>query len=68
MLMDEAERWAREQGCSIVRLWSSAARISSHRFYEELGYTNIKTQYTFIKSIDTRRQEDLKRFVPRVED
>jgi len=66
-LMEEAEQWARTQGCSIVRLWSSTVRTPSHRFYEELGYTNIKTQYAFVKSLDADRHEDLKRFMPRVD-
>jgi GNAT superfamily N-acetyltransferase len=65
MLIERAEKWAKSQGCSIVRLWSSATRTESHRFYERLGYTNIKTQYAFVKSLD--QAADLKRFVPRVE-
>ncbi|MGH9387549.1 MAG: GNAT family N-acetyltransferase [Vicinamibacterales bacterium] len=67
MLIERAEEWAREQGCSIVRLWSSATRTESHRFYECLGYTNIKTQYAFVKSLDGADTENLRRFVPRVE-
>ncbi len=68
LLMARAEEWARQQGCSIVRLWSSAVRTASHRFYEDLGYTNIKTQYSFMKSIDTTGQEALRKFVPRVDE
>lgn len=49
LLMRHAEQWADEQGCRVVRLWSSAARAAAHRFYEEIGYTNIKTQYSFAK-------------------
>jgi GNAT superfamily N-acetyltransferase len=66
MLMKRAEEWAREQGLSILRLSSSTARTESHRFYEQLGYTNIKTQCSFIKSLDTGR-ESLSEFVPRVD-
>src|ERR1041384_3150938 len=51
-LLAHAEEWAVEQGCSIVRLWSSMARTEAHRFYEHLGYTNIKSQYSFVKSVD----------------
>src|SRR5512144_100176 len=29
-LMARAEEWAREQGCVIVRLWSSAMRTEAH--------------------------------------
>ena len=64
-LMEHVEGWAKEQGCSIVRLWSSSTRTTSHKFYEVLGYTNIKTQYSFIKSIDANQQQDLRKFVPK---
>ena len=65
-LMNHAEEWAQKQGCSIVRLWSSAARSASHQFYERLGYRNIKTQYSFLKSLDATRGDDVRRFVARV--
>jgi len=68
LLMARAEEWARQQGCSIVRLWSSSVRTASHRFYEDLGYTNIKTQYSFMKSVDTAGQEALRKFVPQVDE
>ena len=51
-LMDRAENWASERGCSMVRLTSSATRTAAHQFYESLGYTNIKTQYSFMKPLD----------------
>ena len=63
-----AEEWARQQGCSVVRLWSSSVRTAAHRFYEDLGYTNIKTQYSFMKSVDTTGQEVLRKFVPQVDE
>jgi GNAT superfamily N-acetyltransferase len=49
-LMNRPETWARERGCSMVRLTSSATRTAAHRFYEDIGYSNIKTQYSFIKA------------------
>lgn len=66
-LMDRAEIWARERGCSIVRLTSSATRKTAHRFYEDLGYTNIKTQYSFVKPLDAAAAERVRAFVPRVD-
>lgn len=66
VLMERAEGWAREQGCSIVRLWSSSTRTETHRFYEALGYTNIKTQYSFARSLDPARNDAVNTFVPRV--
>jgi GNAT superfamily N-acetyltransferase len=66
LLMARAEDWAREQGCPVVRLWSSSSRTGAHRFYERLGYTNIKTQYSFAKSLDVGGHENLKQLVPDV--
>ena len=66
-LVDRAETWARDQGCSIVRLTSSATRDTAHRFYENLGYANIKTQYSFIKPLDPAAAARVRTFVPRVD-
>jgi GNAT superfamily N-acetyltransferase len=66
-LMAEAEAWARQQGCAVVRLRSSATRTHAHRFYAELGYTNIKTQYSFVKPLDARGDDAARRLVPRVD-
>ena len=66
-LMEDAEGWAGEQGCSIVRLWSSTTRTTSHEFYRVLGFTNIKTQYSFIKFLDPIQQRDVRKFVPTVD-
>lgn len=65
-LIERAETWAQEQDCSIVRLWSTSSRTEAHRFYEGLGYTNIKTQYSFAKSLDPARRDVLATLVPRV--
>jgi len=67
-LMQHAEAWAREQGCSMVRLRSSATRRAAHRFYERLGYVNVKTQYTFARLLDGSGPEALNTLVPRVAD
>jgi len=65
-LISEAEKWANEQQCSVVRLWSSVGRTKAHRFYEQLGYTNIKTQYSFAKSL-RRGQDGFHAFIPRID-
>jgi len=62
-LLAEAERWAKEQQCSVVRLWSSAGRTAAHQFYERVGYKNIKTQYSFVKSVNGD-ERDFSAFVP----
>jgi len=66
-LMSRAENWAREHGCSMVRLSSTIARTAAHRFYENIGYTKIKTQHSFIKPLDEAAAARLATFVPRVE-
>jgi GNAT superfamily N-acetyltransferase len=63
MLMTDAEAWARQQGFSAVHLTSSSTRTAAHRFYESIGYTNIKTQYSFAKLLDTAAPVALESFV-----
>jgi GNAT superfamily N-acetyltransferase len=66
LLMEAAERWATAQDCSIVRLWSSSVRAAAHDFYEQLGYVNVKTQYSFVKSLDGDSSH-FEQFMPRVD-
>jgi GNAT superfamily N-acetyltransferase len=66
-LMDRAEVWAKQRGCSLVRLSSSATRTAAHLFYEGIGYTNIKTQYSFIKPLNPAAAARVRSFVPRVD-
>ena len=67
MLVRRAEEWAVEQGCTIVRLSSSVGRTEAHRFYEQLGYSNIKSQYSFVKSVDPAGSRDFRAFVPQLD-
>ena len=66
-LMAEAEAWARQQGSPLMRLRSSATRTPAHRFYEGLGYRNVKTQYSFVKPLDARGAQVAGRLVPKVD-
>lgn len=68
LLMEHAERWAKENSCSIVRLWSTISRTGAHEFYQELGYAKVKTQHSFAKSLDESGIDGLRRFVPRVDE
>jgi hypothetical protein len=52
-----------EETSSVVRLGSSSVRADAHRFYQALGYTNIDTQYSFIKSLDADLQDHVSQFV-----
>ncbi len=51
LLMEQAEAWARAQGCRAVTLRSNVIRAEAHRFYENLGYRRLKTQHAFLKSL-----------------
>ena len=66
-LMAEAESWARQQGCTVMRLWSSITRTPAHRFYAGLGYAQVKTQYSFVKPLEPGGADMASRLVPRVE-
>ena len=45
MLMERIERWAREQGGTLIILTSGNQRADAHRFYETLGYTKTGVRY-----------------------
>jgi GNAT superfamily N-acetyltransferase len=66
-LLGEVENWARETGCAMVRLRSTDARTEAHKFYEHLGYTKVKTQFSYAKAVDASRGELIARLVPRVQ-
>ncbi len=51
ILMEQAERWAREHGCGSVGLRSNVLRFRAHAFYERLGYRVIKSQKAFRKDL-----------------
>ena len=65
-LLTEAEQWAAQQGCTIVRLSSSATRTEAHKFYEHVGYVNVKTQRAFAKPLTGPARDALRGFVPDV--
>jgi GNAT superfamily N-acetyltransferase len=50
--MERAEEWAQEKGCESVYVRSNAVRERAHRFYERIGYTNVKTSLTFRKALE----------------
>ncbi len=52
VLMDQVERWAREQDCVAVRLRSNVVRSRAHAFYQKLGYEVTKTSKNFYKRLD----------------
>ena len=50
-LLERAEAWAREKGCSATGLRSNVIRERAHAFYQRQGYEHSKTQKSFRKSV-----------------
>ncbi|MFZ0635650.1 MAG: GNAT family N-acetyltransferase [Candidatus Acidiferrales bacterium] len=51
LLIDSAEAWAREHGCTAVSLRTNVIRERAHAFYEREGYKHIKTQKSYRKPL-----------------
>jgi GNAT superfamily N-acetyltransferase len=51
LLIEQAESWARENGCKTIGLRSNVIRERAHKFYERLGYVHYKTQKSFRKAL-----------------
>ena len=50
-LVEAVELWARGRGLEQVAVRSNVARTESHPFYEKVGYTRLKTQHAYRKSL-----------------
>ena len=50
-LVEAAENWAREHGYVKVGVRSNTIRIETHKFYQHLGYSILKSQYKFQKPL-----------------
>lgn len=50
-LMEAAEAWARDKGCSLLRVRTNVIRARAHGFYERLGYSKAKTQHVYEKEL-----------------
>lgn len=51
LLMQQAEQWAREQGCDALYVRSNVVRQEAHIFYQKIGYVSIKTQLVLRKAL-----------------
>ena len=51
MLMQKAEEWGREKGVKSVVARSNVIRAGAHKFYEALGYTQIKQSKVYLKEL-----------------
>lgn len=50
-LVVEAERWARGRGCRSMRVRTNVIRQDAHAFYERTGFSKLKTQSVYKKSL-----------------
>ena len=52
MLARQAEQWARAKACEVLSLRSNVVRKEARPFYEGIGYSVVKTQWTFRKVLE----------------
>jgi GNAT superfamily N-acetyltransferase len=55
ILLNAAEDWARIRGCNAICVSSNLTRSRAHGFYLGNGYRSVKTQITFLKSLEGAR-------------
>ncbi|HTM23980.1 MAG TPA: GNAT family N-acetyltransferase [Vicinamibacterales bacterium] len=53
-LVAAIEAWAASRGIAQMAVRSNVVRLESHPFYERLGYSRVKTQHSYRKSIEPR--------------
>ena len=54
LLVEAAERWARDHGAAAIVVRSRSTRVRAHRFYELLGYVEVKRSNVFEKPLGDR--------------
>ena len=47
MLVEKAEKWGKEKGCTGITILSDQKRIDAHNFYLHIGFKHSKTEETF---------------------
>lgn len=51
LLVDEAARWARDNGCGALRVRTNVIREDAQRFYRREGFADVKTQRVLEKKL-----------------
>ena len=54
LLVLEVEKWAQAAGCDLLRIRSNVIRTAAHNFYERCGYSVLKTQKVYDKSLSKK--------------
>lgn len=50
-LVAAGEEWARQQGATEITVRSRSSRERAHRFYEQLGFDEVKRSHVFAKPL-----------------
>ena len=50
-LVDAAEAWSREHGATSIIVRSRSTRRRAHRFYQKIGYREVKRSHVFEKPL-----------------
>ena len=50
-LVAAAEQWACDRGATAILVRSRSTRVRAHRFYERLGYVEVKRSHVFEKPL-----------------
>ena len=50
-LATAAEKWARDRGATSILVRSRSTRMRAHRFYERIGYVEVKRSHVFAKPL-----------------
>jgi len=50
-LLEAGENWAIDRGIEVIRVRSNVIREGAYRFYEHMGYNDVKTQNVFLKEL-----------------
>lgn len=54
LLISQAEIWARERDCRLMRIRSRIEREYAHAIYKEIGFKILKTSLTFTKDLSNK--------------
>jgi GNAT superfamily N-acetyltransferase len=50
-LVQQAEAWSKSHACQYLTIYTNVTRTETHKFYNNLGYKNIKTEHVLRKEI-----------------
>ena len=51
-LIEKAKSWSKQQGCNVLRVRTNTIRKDAHKFYEQLGFSEVKEQKLYEVPLD----------------